>query len=143
MTEEKDCEVLRKTGGHYYTEGGSKMCCEEQPKEMIKNLAVACAKADSIKKEKWGDRFKKMFMYERPNNVLEFDILKAGNIGKLIDFIRETIKTEREQAVKEERERISKALPKRKIRIIRGSELNEYGKLCYNQCLEEVKKIIN
>ena len=61
----------------------------------------------------------------------------------LEETIRQTIKTEREQAVKEERLRILKALPKRKIRIIRGSELNEYGKLCYNQCLEEVKKIIN
>ena len=29
--EEKSCEIFKRTGGHYFTEGGSRMCCEDKP----------------------------------------------------------------------------------------------------------------
>jgi len=39
------CEVFKKTGGHYYTEGGSRMCCEENRKEeFLKEYKQLCLK---------------------------------------------------------------------------------------------------
>lgn len=58
-------------------------------------------------------------------------------------LIRETIISEREQAVKEERERLLKALPK-ELTVYRDDKQNyvNYTASEYNKCLEEVKKII-
>jgi DNA-binding transcriptional MerR regulator len=74
------------------------------------------------------------FVIKRVRENLSLDEIK--------DFIRETIKTEREQAVKEERERILKALPEEITEIEYCKYLGTYVQAYndgHNECLEEVK----
>jgi hypothetical protein len=37
---EENCEIYKKTGGHYFTESGSRMCCLSQPTEEEKTQSI-------------------------------------------------------------------------------------------------------
>jgi hypothetical protein len=102
-------------------------------------------------KEKWEDRFDKYRLY----------FVGDESFNRAKDFIRETLANERmkirdecygwandayEQAVKEERNRILKALPKEKEPFEYLPEIfgikSDFTADGYNECLEEVKKIL-
>jgi len=139
--------------------------CKEQPKEEcgICGHYPPClhSRLDKIldnvlgdNKEKWEDRFDERFYdgLEKgkttsglPAKFVIKRVRENLSLDEIKDFIRETIKTEREQAVKEERERILKLLPKEISNInnrLYSKRTNIAYANGYNILLEEVKKIL-
>jgi hypothetical protein len=88
-------------------------------------------------KEKWEDRFDKYRLY----------FVGDESFNRAKDFIRETIKTEIEQAIKEERVRILKEVTKHRIsELFLTKRLNMLkglsGNSIYNKAIDDIKEIL-
>ena len=109
-------------------------------KKQLKEIEEREAEENSYKQKKsMEERFEEKFMYDR-GSYLEFDLMKAGNVGELLNFVKAEINLAQE----EERKRIMQTLEEMKKDPTLGmNKTGLYEIDNFNQALTQVTTKIN
>lgn len=132
---EKVCEVFKKTGGHYFTGSGIRICCEPEKEEKkcpkdYTSMANCTCPQDT---EDWQNQLLELLKKEQYTTTCPSSVPKHKN---LINFIRNLIQKEREEAQLE----LIKDQEAGKIPYYNNVQINQARQDAFKECMHIILK---